>query len=466
MKSASKNKNYKQAVDILTSQGKFHINLGLERIEQALDLMGNPQKSLKFIHVAGTNGKGSVCAMLSAILKEIPALAPPAFESTFPLKGDNPEHENINSKNREPNLKYSSSFAHFKSTPSPLEGFQLSPSPLERARPSTLKVGLFTSPHVFDYTERIKINNIDIKKEIFAQKIITVIKLAEKNNIHLTEFEILTAVAFEYFAQNNVDIVVLETGLGGRLDATNVIETNLCSIITNIDFDHTERLGDTIEKIACEKAGIIKSNCPVIISQNNLGFKVAEKIAKEKKAEVISVSANEGPIFLQEKSAPKGTYQKENLALVLKVIEVLRKQGFEISQGAIETGLKNVKNPCRFEYLEKENILIDAAHNPNGTKSLRESLDYYFPNRKFKFIFGCLKNKNYAEMMQSLFTQKDEIYFYHFNNDSSCTYEDLSGKCEFSSKPFSEFKMDNNILTVICGSFYMIKELLGKIGIK
>lgn len=390
---------YQCAIDILTSQGKFYINLGLERIKAVLKILGNPQKKLKFIHVAGTNGKGSVCAMLSSILTQ--------------------------------------------------NGY---------------KTGLFTSPHVFEYTERIKINGVEIEKEIFAKKIIDIVKIADENNIHLTEFEILTAVAFEYFAQNKVDVVVLETGLGGRLDATNVIEENLCSIITHVDFDHTERLGDTIEKIAFEKAGIVKENHPVVVSPKNSGFSVIEEVATLKKAQVLYPI--EPSSALLETNALKGIYQQENLALVLASLEVLNNYGFKVSEEALKTGLHNVKHPCRFEYLKDENIIIDGAHNPNGTKSLRESLDTYFPNQSFTFIFGCLKNKDYKQMMKNLFTQNDKIYFYEFENNNACTYKELASGCEFASKPFSEFQKGKGTLKVICGSLYMIRELLSKISEK
>lgn len=424
--SPSRNLVYQQVIDILTSQGKFYINLGLERVRKILDLLneqrcraGMPDllSGLKFVHVAGTNGKGSVCAMLSSILAKCKMQKVKSNET------------------------------------------------VGRAYlPDNTKAGLFTSPHVFEYTERIKINDIEIEKEIFAEKVINIVKLAQKNDIYLTEFEILTVVAFDYFAENEVDVVILETGLGGRLDATNVIQENLCSIITHIDFDHTERLGDTIEKIAYEKAGVIKENCPVVTSSKNFGFEAVKKIAQEKDSRIFI--PEEGPNFPEENLALKGYYQQENLALVLKAIEILNKKGFNITTEAIENGLRNVKHHCRFEYLKEYNILIDGAHNPNGTKALRESLDYYFPNQKIKFIFGCLKNKNYSEMMKNLFTANDGIYFYEFNNENSCKYEELAGACEFNSKKFSEFKTDNNTLTVICGSFYMIKELLLKMGIK
>ena len=207
-------KTYSDAVNLLTSVGKFHISLGLDRMYAILELLGNPQDKLDCIHVAGTNGKGSVCAILATVLA-------------------------VTGKT----------------------------------------VGLYTSPHLFKYTERIKIfqkNSTlalhhgegvlsDISDEDFVRYVFEISELADNHGIDLTEFEILTAVMFKYFADNNVDVVVLETGLGGRYDATNVIKKNLCSIITHVDFDHTERLGNTIDKIAYEKAGIIKPNCPCIV---------------------------------------------------------------------------------------------------------------------------------------------------------------------------------------------------------
>lgn len=393
---------YQQAIDILTSQGKFYINLGLDRVQKYLDLIGNPQDKLKFIHVAGTNGKGSVCAMLSAILGQ------------------------------------------------------------------KFRVGLFTSPHVFEYTERIKINDIEISKQDFAHGINDIINLANKNDIHLTEFEILTIATFEYFAKNNVDIVVLETGLGGRLDSTNVIKSNICSIITNIDFDHTERLGYTIEQIASEKAGIIKQDCPVIVSKKNAGFEVIKEFADKNNSEMIIANGARIEHFIVQ-SALKGTYQQENLALALATIEVLNKSGFEINEKQIMDGLKKVKHPCRFEYLKEHNIIIDGAHNPSGTLQLRKSLEHYFPNQEIKFIFGCLRNKEYKKMLGNLFDTKiftPEVYFYHFDNPNACEYDELASVCNFTTKPFNEYENDKTKLTVICGSFYMIKELLDNMGVK
>lgn len=372
---------YAEAIKLLTSQGKFKIKLGLERIRAVLEQLGNPQEKLKCIHVAGTNGKGSVCAILAAILQEA--------------------------------------------------GF---------------KTGLYTSPHIFDYTERIKINGIDIPQETFSRLVTKVISLCSD----LTEFEILTAVMFQYFADENVDYVILETGLGGRFDATNVIKSNLCSIITHIDLDHTERLGNTRSKIAFEKAGIIKPNCPVITSE---GYEEIKEAADKKESLLLLVT----PFADTSGLALKGTYQGANLALALNCIQLIFPQ---IPQSTVQKALGKVKHPCRFEFIEEKNLLIDGAHNPNGAMALRESLETYFPTEPRRFIFGCLRNKDFETMMNTLFTPVDEIYFYHFNNPNSCTVEELQAKCPYPSKPYTGSEITPDKLNILCGSFYMIKELI------
>ena len=376
--------DYNNAITKLGSRGMFYIELGLDRIQKALNILGNPQDDLKYIHVAGTNGKGSVCTMLESILR---------------------------------NAGY--------------------------------KTGLYTSPHIFEYTERIKINGIDIPKEDFAKLFEEVSKI----NIHLTEFEVLTVMMFLYFKRNNVDIVILETGLGGRFDATNVIKTNLCSVITQIDLDHTERLGETKEKIAYEKAGIIKPNCPVITS---MGYEAIRDRADKLNAMLIFVSPFVPPEFV-DALALKGLHQIENLALVLTVINYLFK---DIDENTIKEGLKQVKNPCRFEYFKDKNLIIDASHNPNGILALTNNLDYYFPNEKRRFIFGCLKNKDYSKMMDILFREGDEIYLNEFDYPNACPFNILSEKCPQKALPYSDkVKLTPDKLNIICGSFYMIGKL-------
>lgn len=386
-------KTYNDAVKLLTSVGKFHISLGLDRMFKIMDLLGNPQDKLNCIHVAGTNGKGSVCAILSSILT---------------CAGQ--------------------------------------------------KVGLYTSPHIFKYTERIQICGKPITDDDFVKYVFEISDLADKNNIDLTEFEVLTAVMFKYFYDNDVDVVVLETGLGGRFDATNIIKRNLCSIITHVDFDHTERLGNTIDEIASEKAGIIKPNCPCIVFE---GREVYRDVTDELGSLLLMVA----PFAPTTELALKGSYQQENLSLALAAIEEVFP---EVPQVVIDEGLSRVKHPCRFQYIEDKNLIIDGAHNPNGINSLSQSLDMYYPNTNRRFIFGCLKNKDYTKMVQSLFMQGDEIYFYHFKHQNSCPVQELQKVCPFESKeltPNTQIDFNDGHLNIICGSFYMISELAQRFDI-
>ncbi|MCM1265384.1 MAG: bifunctional folylpolyglutamate synthase/dihydrofolate synthase [Candidatus Gastranaerophilales bacterium] len=383
--------NYKDAIKLLTSQGKFHIDLGLERTKQVLELIGNPQDKLKCIQVAGTNGKGSVCTMLESIL-----------------------------------------------------------------RTAGFKTGLYTSPHIFEYTERIKIKNEEISQEDFANYIEEIITIADKNNIPLTEFEILTIVMFKYFADNNIDIAIIETGLGGRLDATNVLKENICSVITHIDYDHTERLGNTKEQIAYEKAGIIKPNSAVITSE---GYEVI----KDKADEVGALFALATPFVPQQyldALSLKGQHQQENLALVLAVLELKYR---DITDETIIKALQNVKHPCRFQYIKEKNLIIDGAHNPNGIQALRQNLDIHYPNIPKQYIFGCLKNKDYSKMIQYITSDNtiQNLFIYEFDNPNACKTEDIKNVCGYPIKKLeniNDINFSNDTLTIICGSFYMLKE--------
>lgn len=374
---------YKKVIDKLTSKGIFYTDLKLDRVKLALEKLENPQDLLKYIHVAGTNGKGSTCVMIASILQE-----------------------------------------------------------------AGYKVGLYTSPHIFEYTERIKINGQEISKDDFIQLFEEINSL----NVQLTEFEILTVMMFLYFKRNNVEIVVLETGMGGRLDATNVIKENLCSIITQIDLDHTDRLGKTKDDIAFEKAGIIKQNCPIITS---MGYEAIRDKADEVNAMLLFSSPYVPQLFV-ESLALKGLHQIENLALVLTAINYLFK---DIDEATIQRGLMKVKNPCRFEYFPEKNLIIDASHNPNGIKALRDNLDYYFPNTKRRFVFGCLKNKDYSKMMSILFRDGDEVYLNSFNYPGACLYQDLKENCPVPSMQYNGQELTRDKLNVVCGSFYMISSL-------
>jgi len=382
------NLNYKKAVEKLHSKGMFCIELSLERILSVLDSFGNPQDKLKYIHVAGTNGKGSVCAILDSILRE-----------------------------------------------------------------AGYKTGLYTSPHIYEYTERIKICGNEISKENFAEYFEKIYNKIQELNTHLTEFEILTVIMFLYFADNKVDVVILETGMGGRFDATNVIKQNLCSIITRIDLDHTDRLGKTKEEIAFEKAGIIKPKCPIITS---MGYEVIKDRADESNSLLIlSPTTVEKDYF--EALSLKGLQQAENLSLALTAINYIYP---EITKETILKSLPKVKNPFRFEYFEDKNLIVDASHNPNGIEALRKNLDYYFPNQNRRFVFGCLNTKDYKNMMEILFRLEDEVYLNGFDYPNACTFEELNKACPIKAKKYnSSISLKPDKLNVICGSFYMIGKM-------
>lgn len=402
--------NYEQAKELLTSQGKFYINLGLERVQSILKLIGNPQEKIKVIHIAGTNGKGSVSSILANILK--------------------------------------------------CQGY---------------KTGLYTSPHLVEYTERIKINNEEISKEDFANYIEKICNLAEKNNIHLTEFEILTVTAYKYFADKKVKIAVIETGLGGRYDATNVCKKPLLSIITSISFDHTDRLGNTIEKIAFEKAGIIKPKSAVITEISNKGFKIIKEVSEEKKSKLIvatnyvNMNYENGTNYVAIEDMKcefpmLGLYQKGNLSIVMQAVEFLK-----IKKKAIAEGLKTVHWGARLEFIKDKNVLIDGAHNPDAAKELKKSLDFYFGNQKKIFLYSTLNTKDYVEISKILFEKDDEILFYEFNNKNAVSFEEfrknnpqLENVKKFNKNDLHQF-LQHPELKIITGSLYMIGELYNEL---
>ena len=403
---------YEQTVKMLQSQGKFYINLGLERILSVLKLLENPQNSLRVIHVAGTNGKGSVCSTIANILTH--------------------------------------------------NGY---------------KTGLYTSPHIVEYTERIKINNKEISKEDFTNYIETVCNIADKNKIDLTEFEILTVAAYKYFYDNKTDFAIIETGLGGRYDATNVCDRPEICIITSISLDHTDRLGDTTDKIAYEKAGIIKEKSKIIVNYDNVGLKVIEQVAKEKRAKLIIAKDNISTIFengtnyaIYNKKKYEfpllGLYQRQNLALILKAIKEL---SCKIDEDGLETGLKTAKWNARLQYIKDKNLIIDGAHNPAAATELKKSLDYMFPNEKRIFIYSTINTKDYVSIAKILFNPEDEIYYLPFSYKTAVPFEEYTKKVNYlkNLKKISKSEIPSILkkdgLKILTGSFYMIGEVYNNI---
>ena len=398
--------SYDESIKLLTSQEKFHIDLSLERMKQIAKAFDNPQDDLKIIHVAGTNGKGSTCAMLSKILED--------------------------------------------------NGY---------------KTGLFTSPHIKKYTERFKINFKDISDNDFSKYLNIVEETSKSNNINLTEFEILTMMAFLYFKNSNTDIVLLETGMGGRLDATNIIKKPILTVITSISLDHTDRLGKTIEDISAEKAGILKENVPVVISKNNLGYKIVKNKAELINSKVLIansdfklIDADKNIFSNGEKSfelSLRGVNQGKNLALVLKACEYLNLN--------IKNSLKNVTWNSRLEYLKEKNILVDAAHNPDAVKLLKINLDNYYKNQKRAFLFGVLNTKDYKEIIKNLFNENDEIFvtdnFAHNCVDKNILVKEILKQHKTAKvksldlndiQEFFDYKFDG--IKICCGSFYICSK--------
>ena len=345
--------NYQECIHYLEEDVGFSSIPGLERIQYLCDLLGNPEQRLPVIHVAGTNGKGSAVAMLSSILKE-----------------------------------------------------------------AGYRVGAYTSPHLERYNERYLLNGAEISDDDFAKEITLMRQLCEKLAAEgkpvPTLFEITTGAAFHYFYEKQVDVLILEVGLGGRFDATNVVPHPLLSLIMSISIDHTDFLGDTIEKIAMEKSGIIKKNCPVVLySQAELVYNIIKDAAARmdapfyclNDAEIrVASQTLEGTVFSVKNKCFSlenlelsllGTYQLENCLAVLEACLVLNKNGLSIPEGAIRNGLKNARWAGRMELCGKAPLVIlDGAHNADGIRQLANSLSVYFKEKRLPLfsVFWGIRN--------------------------------------------------------------------------
>jgi len=323
--------------------------LGLDRIQALMAKLGNPQDRLPMVHIAGSNGKGSTSAMLSSILKH-----------------------------------------------------------------AGYSVGTFTSPHLIHVRERVAINTNPILPDDFETEVGTlqaVLKDTPRDDWP-TYFEFMAAMGYHYFARKNVDIAVMEVGLGGRFDATNIVKNPNVTVITGISLEHTRILGDTLDKIAAEKAGILKPGVPVVLGPHlpDEAKQVIEARAKALDAPVYisddqmleilpSSSLADGLKILNTDSGYEyhlgllAPYQSANLATVLKIIEVLRQQEFIISQSAIEKGLSETYWPARFQAISKQ-LVLDGSHNPEGFAALRACVETYIPARPIHWILSLQENRS------------------------------------------------------------------------
>lgn len=345
--------NAKEAVNYIESNSWSRTKLGLERTRELLEKLGDPQKKLKFVHVAGTNGKGSTCAMLASVL-----------------------------------------------------------------RSAGYRTGLYTSPYICRFNERMQVNGEEIADGELAEITEKVKPIAEAMDDHPSQFEIVTAIAMLYFLREECDIVVLEVGMGGISDATNVIDTPECAVITTIGLDHTEYLGTTLSQIAYNKAGIIKSGCPVVCFRGSEEVEaVFEKTAAEKGAYLTKADFDaikpvsdslEGQTFSfrnhKALSLPLlGAHQLKNAAVVLETVEILQKRGWKISENDIRRGLAEVRWPARFELMRKAPpFVIDGAHNPQCAEALADALEKYLSGKQNVFLIGVLADKEYDKIIALL----------------------------------------------------------------
>lgn len=420
--------NYNEALQFIHESHKFGMRLGLDNIKKLLELLGNPQNNLKIIHVAGTNGKGSTCSFISSILKE-----------------------------------------------------------------SGYKVGLYTSPFLETFTERIRVNGENISEEEVG-KIVSLIKekieiMVSEGYSYPTEFEIVTAMAFYYYNQEKVDFVALEVGLGGRYDATNVIDKPVVSAITSISLDHTGILGDTLAKITFEKGGIIKENCPTIVyPQQEEASEVIKNICAEKKSKYIECdfknieikSSNinsqiyncniNGKELRDLEIKLIGDHQIKNSIVALNVIEYLNDIKItNISEENIRKGLLETKWPGRIEKIsENPMFIIDGAHNEEGAKSLANSIDKYFENKNKILVIGMLEDKDIDSVLDLLIPKFNKVITTTPDNPRAIDANKLKEKIErynieVTCKPNIKEAVDYALeisnkddVIISAGSLYMI----------
>ena len=405
---------------------RFGVNLGLKRIEKLLTALGNPQDRVPIIHVAGTNGKGSVCAYLSSILTE-----------------------------------------------------------------SGYRVGRYTSPHLVDWTERIYLNEQAIASTDLIELIQDIQRAINPKEESPTQFEVITAAAWLYFARSQVDIAIMEVGLGGRLDATNVTDSSLISVITSLSREHWQRLGPTIADIAREKAGVLKPNCPAIVGQLPSEAKdvVAARIA-ELNCPVTWVKPAKGIKIPQRNDANWAKYedikyplsllgevQLSNSALAIAAIKILQKQGWEIPELAIQTGMNKTRWLGRLQWSSwlGHPLLIDGAHNPAAALALRKYVDSL--NKPIVWVMGMLSTKDHKDVLEVLLKPQDELHLVPVPDHSSAELTELKAiaqqvcpslnDCSTYPDVFLALKeaiirkqeSKQEKLIVLCGSLYLIGYL-------
>lgn len=412
-------------MEYLKKSRRFGSRPGLERIAELCERLGNPQNGLRYIHVTGTNGKGSVCSMLY---------------STLCFAG--------------------------------------------------MKVGLFTSPYMLDFSERFISSGVNITRDEIAAIVTEVAAAADLMEDSPTEFELLTAMSFLFFRRRECDIIVYEAGMGGRLDSTNIIPTPAAAVITGVALDHTEVLGGSVAEIAFEKAGIIKDGCPVICGEMpKEAAAVIRKKAAEVGSEVIftgkgtsyevteSSFSEEGAVFAmgerRDFSLPlAGLYQLSNAATAIAVLDHIDICGRPIPELIIRKGLAGARWRGRFELFRPDPVLIyDGGHNPQGVTAVRDSLAAYYPGRRFTVISGVMGDKDHGEMCRIMADFADRVYTVTVDNPRAMAAEDYAAELrEHGIDAVACDSMEDALAlvvdcdTIVLGSLYMYKQFIEALG--
>ena len=385
---------YEEILSYIHSIPKFIRPLGNEKLRLLLELMGNPQRKLRFIHIAGTNGKGSTAAMTAEIFQR-----------------------------------------------------------------SGYSVGLFTSPFIERFNERIRVNGENISDGALIEYAEKVKNIMEANDALVSEFAFVTAVAFLYFSEMECDFVVLEVGMGGKLDATNVIDESEVAVICKIALDHTQYLGDTVEEITREKCGIMRRGGRVVAYPNEQHITdiICEHAKKlNARLTVANVTAADG-----YELSLKGEYQRYNAAVVVEIVRALRDIGYDIPEEAVKDGLKNTKWMARFEFV-RDNVIIDGAHNADGIRALKESLAA--ENRDITVVMAMMEDKAWEECVKEIRTVAKRFIATELNMPRCLEAEkiaDAAGNAEvikdIPSALSAAMKNENSIVCV-CGSLYLAGE--------
>ena len=399
-----------EAISYIENQGWSATRLGLGRTRELLAALGDPQKKLRFVHVAGSNGKGSTCAMLDAIL-----------------------------------------------------------------RAAGWRTGLYISPYIQEFCERIQVNGQNIPGGALAEITEQVKAIADAMEDHPSQFELVTAIAMVWFLRERCDIVVLEVGMGGALDSTNVIDAPEAAVITNIGLEHTEYLGKTLSEIAATKAGIIKPGCgAVLYGQSRQVEAVVERVCRERGVPLAVARPRE----LEYRVSLLGEYQLRNAAVVLETVDRLRRRGWAIPEEAVARGLEQVRWPGRMELARRNpDVILDGAHNPQCMEALAQSLKGMYPEKSLIFLTGVLADKDYSTMMGELLPLARE--FFTLTPDSpralpaGTLAEHLKAR-EAKATPCGSVGegLDRALSAAgpedavcVCGSLYMIGEARRQLGL-